>query len=128
MNQIPTTLIWFDVRNEAGTGVGYSEILIVGRSPGIADRPAMVYARLEVSDRQGFVEFYLPYGVYDVLALNPREGQFGRINNLQVTPQNQSRASHDIVIRGESSEREREKMYDRMLDRADFFKYNWGVF
>jgi hypothetical protein len=124
--QMKATQLWIQVVTEGGLGVGFAEVVIFGRRPAHGDRSAMVFYRGETADRQGLAEFYVPVGAYDILAMNPREGEWARQSGIQVTPVAPPRLTHDIVVTGTSTAAEREEWSKWMYRRAEWLLYSWG--
>ena len=60
-----------------GTPVPRAQIIVVGRRFEQGPRPALVFVREEASDAVGVAEFKVPFGNYEVLVMNPRQGQTG---------------------------------------------------
>ena len=125
-NAVPMARVGIQVSTRAEKGVGYAELLVVGRRPEKGGQAAMIFQREEITDRQGYVELFLPLGVYDFLAMNPREGEIGRMQGLEVIPHVADRLEHEIVVVGSSTEEERYQLYASMIDRAELFMYLWA--
>jgi hypothetical protein len=68
-----------------GTPVERAQVTIVGRRFEQGARPALVFVREQVTDADGIAEFKVPFGVYEVLSMNPREGQTGRVSRMTST-------------------------------------------
>jgi hypothetical protein len=124
--QMQATQVWIQVKTETGDGVGFAEVMVVGRRPGHGERPGMVFLRHETADRQGLVEFFLPVGAYEFLAMNPREGEWGRQKGIEITPTVPRRLTHDIVVKGTSTAAQREDWRTGLYGRADWYLYVWA--
>jgi hypothetical protein len=111
---------------EDGQNVGFAEVVVLGRRPAQGDRPALVYLKGETADRQGLADFELPVGAYEVLVMNPREGQWGRQKGLEITPVAPAQLTHEIVVKGTSTEAQREDLRAGLYDRADWLLYVWA--
>ena len=108
-----------------GTPVPRAQVFVVGRRFEQGDRPALVFVREDVSNREGVAEFKAPFGNYEVLVINPREGQSGSermIVDLNQTDQKPLR----IVLRGARNEAEREALKIDLFERAETSLYVWG--
>jgi len=109
----------------SGTPVPRAQITVVGRRFEQGDRPALVYVRQETSDADGVAEFKVPFGVYEVLAINPREGQNGRVERMIVNTSQSGPQPLRIVLRGLASPREQASLRAGLLDRAETYLYVW---
>jgi hypothetical protein len=125
-NQVKTTRLWIRAVTEDGQNVGFAEVVVLGRRPAQGDRPALVYLKGETADRQGLADFELPVGAYEVLVMNPREGQWGRQKGLEITPVAPAQLTHEIVVKGTSTEAQREDLRAGLYDRADWLLYVWA--
>ncbi len=108
-----------------GEPVGYARITVVGRRFEQGDRPALVYVREERADRGGVAEFKVPFGVYEVLAINPREGQVGQVSRMIVDTNQGGPQPLQIVLRGLTTARERTSIHADLLNRAETYLYVW---
>ena len=109
-----------------GVRVPRAQIMVVGRRFEQGDRPALVYVRQETADQDGVVEFRVPFGVYEVLVMNPREGQTGRVSRFVVHENQTGVHPLEVVLRGQSTPDEQRKMRADLLNRAETYLYVWS--
>ncbi|MGH7724821.1 MAG: hypothetical protein ACREOU_05275 [Candidatus Eiseniibacteriota bacterium] len=105
--------------------VGFARITVVGRRFEQGARPALVYVREERADGGGVAEFKVPFGVYEVLAINPREGQVGRVQRMIVDTNQSGTQPLEVVLRGQATPSERASMHAELLNRAETYLYVW---
>lgn len=108
-----------------GTPVPRAQILVVGRRFEQGDRPALVFVREDASDRDGVAELKVPFGNYEVLVINPREGQAGTERMVVDIDQGQ-RQPLRVVLRGSHSPAQQEAMKTRLLEHAETSLFVWG--
>jgi len=108
-----------------GTPVARAQIVVVGRRFEQGARPALVFVREETSDAEGVAEFKVPFGNYDVLVMNPREGQTGS-TRMEVNIDQTGRLQPlRIELRGKSTAAERAAMKRALLVRAETSLVVW---
>jgi len=108
-----------------GVRVPRAQVTVVGRRFEQGERPALVYVRQETADQDGVVEFRVPFGVYEVLVMNPREGQTGRISRLVVHEDQKGIHPLEVVLRGQSTQAEQRTLRAELLNRAETYLYVW---
>ena len=109
-----------------GIPVRGAQVTVVGRRFEQGDRPALVYVRQETADQDGAVEFRVPFGVYEVLVVNPREGETGRVSRLIINENQRGVHPLEVVLRGTSTPLEQRQMRAELLDRAETYLYVWS--
>jgi hypothetical protein len=109
-----------------GTPVPRAQITVVGRRFEQGDRPALVYVRQETADADGVAEFRVPFGVYEVLVINPREGQSGRIEKMVVNTTQVGSQPLEVILRGAATPSQQLAMRASLLDRAETYLYVWS--
>jgi hypothetical protein len=109
-----------------GTPVPRAQVTVVGRRFEQGDRPALVYVRQETADQDGAVEFRVPFGIYEVLVMNPREGQTGRISRFFVNSDTKGVQPLEVELHGTSTLAERNAMRAELLNRAETYLYVWS--
>ncbi len=102
-----------------GTPVPRAEILVVGRRFEQGPRPALVFVREEKTDADGVAEFKVPFGNYEVLVMNPREGQTGSQRMVVDLDQTGHLAPLRVELVGAKSADERAALRREMLQRAE---------
>jgi hypothetical protein len=112
-------------RTRDGQRVGLAEVAIFGRSADAGDRSTLVYSRQAVTDAGGRLEVSLPIGAYDILVLNPREGQWARLEGLAVGLDGPA-PSRELTLEGSSAPGERAGWKAELLDRAELALYLWA--
>ncbi len=108
-----------------GTPVPHATLTVVGRRFEQGDRPALVYVRDEQADADGIAEFRVPFGVYEILVVNPREGQTGRVSRMVVDTDQAGAQALRVELRDPVSAAERARMRAELLDRAETYLYVW---
>jgi hypothetical protein len=109
----------------AGTPVPRARITVVGRRFEQGSRPALVFVREESSDRDGVLEIRVPWGVYEILAVNARDGQSGSVQQLVVDHDDKTAQPLRIELHGPATPQELAAMRERLLDRAETMLYVW---
>jgi hypothetical protein len=109
-----------------GSPVPRAAITVVGRRFEQGDRPALVYVRDEQADPDGVAEFRVPFGVYEVLVTNPRQGQTGRVSHMVVDTDQPNAQPLRVELRDPVSPAERVRMRADLLDRAETYLYVWS--
>jgi hypothetical protein len=115
-----------NVVNESGRPVPYAQVVLVGRQVQSAGKPDQIFLRDVTADRTGAVDIHLPTGYYELLAYNPREGEWARREQYLVTA-NATGAPVPlaITVHGTSTTEEREAWRTSLLDRADRLLRVW---
>jgi hypothetical protein len=108
-----------------GIPVPRAQITVVGRRFEQGERPALVYVRQETADGDGVAEFRVPFGVYEVLVVNPREGQTGRVERMVVNTTQVGAQPLEVVLRGSATAVEQAGLRANLLDRAETYLYVW---
>jgi len=108
-----------------GVPVPRAQVTVVGRRFEQGNRPALVYVRQETADQDGAVEFRVPFGVFEVLVMNPREGQTGRVSRLVINENQQGVHPLEVVLRGASTPAEQRTLRAELLNRAETYLYVW---
>jgi len=109
-----------------GIPVPRAQVTVVGRRFEQGDRPALVYVRQETADQDGAIEFRVPFGVYEVLVVNPREGETGRVSRMVIHDNQQGIQPLEVVLRGNSTPAEQRQMRAELLNRAETYLYVWS--
>ena len=109
-----------------GVPVPRAQVTVVGRRFEQGDRPALVYVRQETADADGVVEFKVPFGVYEVLVINPREGQTGRVSRMVVNKDQTGIQPLQVTLTGASSSVEQQRLRADLLNRAETYLYVWS--
>ena len=108
-----------------GKPVARAQVTIVGRRFEQGARPALVFVREQVTDADGIAEFKVPFGIYEVLAMNPREGQTGRVSRMVVDKNQDGAQPLRVELRGTTTASERARMRADLLNRAETYLYVW---
>ena len=87
--------------------------------------PALVFVREQVTDADGIAEFKVPVGIYEVLSINPREGQTGRVSRMIVDKNQDGAQPLRVELRGTTTAYERARMRSDLLNRAETYLYVW---
>ena len=103
-----------------------AQVTVVGRRFEQGGRPALVYVRQETSDADGAVEFKVPFGVYEVLVVNPREGQTGRVSRMVVNQDQKGIQPLAVTLTGKATLNEQRQMRLDLLNRAETYLYVWS--
>ncbi|MEP7028347.1 MAG: hypothetical protein ABI960_07120, partial [Candidatus Eisenbacteria bacterium] len=109
-----------------GTPVPRAQVTMVGRRFEQGDRPALVFVREQVADADGVAEFHVPFGVFEILVANPREGQTGRVERMVVDADQVGAQPLRIELHGTTTVAERARMRSELLDRAETYLYVWA--
>ncbi len=86
----------------------------------------MVFVREAVTDHAGGADFRLPYGVYDLLVSNPRQGQYARVERLVSARSAPPEMSREVVVRGTSTDAQRAAWRAELLQRAEHWQRLWA--
>jgi len=121
------TSVWFDARTEDGRSIAFAEIVVLGHRPASETETALVYLRGAVADRGGAAEFLLPYGDYEVLATNPREGEWTRLASFVVDASSRAQMNQDLVLVGSSTTGQRAEWAAELRGRAERALYVWDT-
>jgi len=108
-----------------GTLVPRAQVTIVGRRFEQGARAALVFVREQVTDADGIAEFKVPFGIYEVLSINPREGQTGRVSRMIVDKNQDGAQPLRVEVRGATTAYERARMRADLLNRAETYLYVW---
>ncbi len=108
-----------------GRPIPKARIIVVGRRFEQNQRPALVFVREEAADRDGVLELRVPWGVYEVLAVNPRDGQSGKVYPMVVDQDAKTMQQLKIELRGSFTPEELAAQRERLLDRAETMLYVW---
>ncbi len=108
-----------------GTPVARAKIVVVGRRHEQLPRAALVFVREETTDADGVAEFKVPFGDYEVLVMNPREGQTGTQQMVVTTDQTGRLQPLKVELTGTTSAEERAAMKRRLLERAEKSLIDW---
>lgn len=119
------TVLQVQGRTPGGLPVPRAEVVIVGRKYGPGEHTLTVFTRQANADHGGMAEVRLPYGVYEVLVMNPREGTWGRVEQLVIAPGAPARVPQEVVLRGSSTPAQRVAWRDDLLARGDSFLRTW---
>jgi hypothetical protein len=103
-----------------------AQVTVVGRRFEQGVRPALVYVRQETADADGVVEFKVPFGVYEVLVVNPREGQTGRVSRMVVNQDQKGIQPLAVTLTGKATLNEQRQMRLDLLNRAETYLYVWS--
>jgi hypothetical protein len=109
-----------------GKPVPHAAITVVGRRFEQGARPALVYVRDEQADADGVAEFRVPFGVYEMLVTNPRQGETGRVRRMVVDVDQAQPQPLRVELRDPVSPGERARMRADLLDRAETYLYVWS--
>lgn len=124
-SQLRGTSVWFDARTEDGRSIAFAEIVVFGYRAATATEPTLVYLRGAVADRGGAAEFLLPEGEYEVLAMNPREGEWTRLESL-VVDASQTQMNQGLALVGSSTASQRADWAVELRARAERALYVWA--
>jgi hypothetical protein len=102
-----------------GTPVPRAQIIVVGRRFEQGPRPALVFVREEASDAVGVAEFKVPFGNYEVLVMNPRQGQTGSQRMVVDIDQTGNIAPLRVELTGAKNADERAALKRSLLERAE---------
>jgi hypothetical protein len=126
--QLRGTLLYVQARMPSGAAVQKAQVVVVGRKLAEGAEPTMVYMREAVTDGGGLAGFRLPYGTYEILVMNPRQGEHGRAEQFVVAHGAPAEVVHEVVLRGTSTEGERTRWRQDLLARAEQFQRLWGEY
>jgi hypothetical protein len=127
LEAISGSLVHVEARTAAGQPVGKAVVVAVGRKLPVGTEPMVVFAREVVADAGGVADLRLPYGTYEILVMNPREGQHGRREQFVVARGAPTEVTHTITVFDTSTAAEREQWRLRLLERADRFQRWWAL-
>lgn len=122
---MPGTLLLLNARTAGGQKVPFARVLLVGRKLGVAGEPSVVFVRDANANREGEVLTHVPFGTYEILGWNPRQGEWGRVEQLVVARGAGDSFEHEMTLRGTSTEEEQKAWRQELLDRADDFQLHW---
>jgi hypothetical protein len=122
---MPGTLLLLNARTAGGQVVPFARMLLVGRHLGVAGEPSVVFVRDANANREGEVLTHVPFGTYEILGWNPRQGEWGRVEQLVVARGSGDSFEHEVTMRGSSSAEQQAVWRQELLDRADDFQLNW---
>jgi hypothetical protein len=125
LEQMKGTQFHLRCRTSDGTPVPQARVVLVGRRIGVGKDPWTVFAREVQTDRVGEAITGVPYGTYEILALNPRQGSWARVQQFVVARGVRDELVHELVLHGTSSEDEQIAWRNDLLARADQFLYRW---
>lgn len=125
LSRLAGTLLWLSVRTADGRAVPFAEIVVSGRREASPDQPALVYLRKVVADRDGSAEFALPSGRYRILAMNPREGEWARLEDFEVGADSPATLVKDIAVGGTSTKAERIAWTASLFGEAESAIFLW---
>ena len=108
-----------------GRPVSKAKVLVVGRRFEQGTRPALVFVREDVTNGEGVAEFKAPLGNYEVLVINPREGQAGS-ERMVVDVDQAERAPLRIELRGAHTPARQVALQNDLLERAETSLYVWS--
>lgn len=126
-NDVPGTQLAVSVRTADGRAIAFAEVLVGGRRAATAREPALVYLRQAATDRDGIAEFTLPYGSYRILAMNPREGEWRRVDDLVVGPGAPRLLTKDLLLSGVSTPAERKAWTAEFYAQAESAIFLWEI-
>jgi hypothetical protein len=122
---MPGTLLLLNAKTAAGEKVPFARMLLVGRRLGVAGEPSVVFVRDANANREGEVLTHVPFGTYEILGWNPRQGEWGRVEQLVVARGAGESFEHEVTLRGSSTAEQQTAWRQELLDRADEFQLNW---
>jgi protocatechuate 3,4-dioxygenase beta subunit len=126
-SRLSGTSVWFDARTEDGRPIAFAEIVVFGVREATDAQPHLVYLRGAVADRVGAAEFLLPYGTYEVLAINPREGEWTRTQGLVIDASTGARRDQQLVLASTSTASQRADWVHSLRLRAEESLYLWSL-
>ena len=121
------TLLHLEARTADGQPVGKAQVVAVGRKLPVGGEPMTVFAREAVSDAGGVTDLRLPYGIYEILVMNPREGQYGRLEQFVIARGAPPEVTHVVTLRDTSTPEQRAQWRRLLLERADRFQKGWSL-
>jgi hypothetical protein len=126
-SRLPGTVLSVSVRLADGRAVGYAEVVVGGRRRAAGGEPALVYLREAVTDRDGVAEFTLPHGSYRILAMNPREGEWQRVEEFVVAEGTPRLVAKELVVGGTSSAGQRKAWTGEFYAQAEDAIFLWDT-
>jgi hypothetical protein len=127
LEQMAGAVMRIEARMPDGTPVRRAQVVVVGRQLGPPGEPCTVFAHEAVTDAAGGADLRLPQGTYEILVMNPRQGEYGRQEGFVLAPGAPAEVSHEVVLRGTSSTDERQRWRRELLERAERFQRDWGL-
>jgi len=124
-DNMPGTMLLINAKTAGGQKVPFARVLMVGRRLGVAGEPSVVFVRDANANREGEVLAHVPYGTYEILGWNPRQGEWGRVEQFVIARGSGESFEHEITLRGSSSAAEQAAWRQELLDRADDFQIHW---
>jgi hypothetical protein len=121
------SVLHVEARTADGQTVGKAQVVAVGRKLPVGGEPMTVYAREAVADAGGVTDLHLPYGTYEILVMNPREGQYGRVEQFVIAPGVPPEVTHVVTVRDSSTAEQRQGWRRVLLERADRFQRWWAL-
>lgn len=125
IEDMPGTELFLNARTASGTKVPFARLLLVGRRLGVAAEPWVVYVQDATADREGEVMTHVPYGTYEILGWNPRQGEWGRVEQMVIARGSGQSFEHEVTLRGTSTADEQAAWRQDLLARADDFQLRW---
>jgi hypothetical protein len=122
---MPGTTLLLNARTAGGEKIPFARMLMVGRRLGVGTEPSVVFVRDANANREGEVLTHVPFGTYEIIGWNPREGEWGRVEQLVVARGAGDSFEHEVTMRGTSTAEEQEAWRQELLDRADDFQLHW---
>jgi len=122
---MPGTQLFLSAKTASGSKVPFARLLLVGRRLGVAAEPWVVYVQDATADREGEVITHVPYGTYEILGWNPRQGEWGRVEQLVIARGAGESFEHELILRGTSTAEEQASWRQDLLTRADDFQLRW---
>ena len=125
VESMPGTTMFLELRTAAGQRVPFGRVVLVGRKYGVAGEPNVVFVRDGTANREGELLGYVPFGTYEFLAWNPRQGEWGRVEQFVIARGGGEQFQHEITLRGTSTAEEQERWRQDLLGRATDFQRRW---
>lgn len=125
VESMPGTTLFLELKTASGDRVPFGRVVLVGRKYGVAGEPNVVFVRDGTANREGELLGYVPFGTYEFLAWNPRQGEWGRVEQFVIARGAGEEVHHDIVLRGASTSEDQTSWRQDLLDRATDFQRRW---
>lgn len=122
---MPGTTLLLNAKTATGEKVPFARMVMVGRDIGVANKPWVVFVRDANANREGEVLTHVPFGTYEIIGWNPRQGEWGRVEQLVVARGAGDSFEHEVTLRGSSTPEEQAAWRQMLLDRADDFQLHW---